>query len=334
MLFAGKHGRTPVVRMGIHAWRGDDACVVPPPLSSTCGPVREGARTDVAGRPSRARRGGEHTYARTAPGSAHACVARLHQRERAGNAPTGTRRDLRNGFAWPASLVERGLAARWALPLRPANQAACSVRNMRVMAAHEDSDAACGRWSAPLALSNCCDRCVTRARAETQTHATHAGERVSSWPASWRRGSFQSAGGWQPPAPRSMTSRSRRSARKPIATGTPPSTADSRTGLIVPGPRTRTAMRRTTVRTLLRRGAAAFARTRWRAERDRTDDAAVAAEGLARRERRRAEQPPTSIRQISACEEHPPSLRSDGNCCDHRPPATTVTATFANPETS
>ena len=204
-------------------WRRDGPSG-PAFASSAGGHARGEARACVADRPSRARRGGEHTYARRAtriahtraPGACAACVSVPS------NAPTVIRHGLDGGctvagFARGTLRTQRGEHCRFARPIRL--RVACEI--CRVTAAHKDSDTSYGHGLLLRLLSDCYDRCVAHGGPDARTRPTNAGGPVGAWPVCQRRGSIPVAGGYRPPRPRSVTRRSRRPASKRAQQRTP-----------------------------------------------------------------------------------------------------------------
>ena len=179
--------------------------------SSVGGPGREGRCASVAGRPSRARRGGEHTDARRASciGQMRAPAACVGARASVpSNARPVTRPGLVNGcavvgFAGRALGSQRGEHCCFARPVRL--PVACEICG--VMTAHEDSDSACGHGQLLGLLGGCCDRCLAQGGPDARTRAhsacglggANARERLRRRvPAG---GSFPVAGGYRPPRP-------------------------------------------------------------------------------------------------------------------------------------
>ena len=152
-------------------WRRDGPSR-PAFASSAGGPAREHAPACVADRPSRARRGGEHAYARRAtriahtraPGACAACVSVPS------NAPAVIRRGLGGGctvagFARGTLRTQRGEHCRFARPIRL--RVACEICG--VTAAHKDSDTSYGHGLLLRLASDCCDRCVAHGGPDART---------------------------------------------------------------------------------------------------------------------------------------------------------------------
>ena len=238
--------------------------------SSVGGPGREGRCASVAGRPSRARRGGEHTDARRASciGQMRAPAACVGARASvASNARPVTRPGLVNGcavvgFAGRALGSQRGEHCCFARPVRL--PVACEICG--VMTAHEDSDSACGHGQLLGLLGGCCDRCLAQGGPDARTRAHSAcglggaNARAQRPWTRWRlarvpaRRLIPGGGRLSTAAPRDHWSCGRGGPRANVSRSGRRDRVAVRAGrTVVRAPRIRTRMRDTIARTLARR---------------------------------------------------------------------------------
>jgi len=192
----------------------------PASTSTACGPARQDARANVADRASRARCGGEHTYARRPTLIAHV-PARGDCASAPSNASTvmcdGLSSGLTvSGFARRALVSQRVEDCRFARPTRL--RGACEMGG--VMAAHEDSDTVCGHgWLLRLLRLLRPPHRASRSQDANARPPTRVDPVAPGRP----RGEAAPTGGGvnRPPRPRSVTLRSRRPASERVQKRTP-----------------------------------------------------------------------------------------------------------------